>query len=187
MRVPSHAAVPAASASVRARALFRNFLRRELFTRYLGSITGLAWAFVHPLVLLVVYHFVFTTVFKTEHDGQLHVVLSSRASTLEGTVRAEGTSPAGDATVDVFTEDRDGWRISSPRTHKSDTGENGKFSVGGLAAGRYYAIAVAREGFRPVANPGEAFFDLLSREATPFVVGDGERRTLELRLWRWPD
>ena len=127
------------------------------------------------------------TTFKAEHDGQLHVVLSSRASTLEGTVRDDGTSPAGDATVYVFTEDRDGWRISSPRTHKSDTGENGKFSVGGLAAGRYYAIAVAREGFRPVANPGEAFFDLLSREATPFVVGDGERRTLELRLWRWPD
>jgi len=69
MRVPSHAAVPAASASVRARALFRNFLRRELFTRYLGSVTGLAWAFVHPLVLLVVYHFVFTTVFKTERFG----------------------------------------------------------------------------------------------------------------------
>ena len=69
MRVPSHAAVQAASASVRARALVRNFLRRELFTRYLGSVTGLAWAFVHPLVLLVVYHFVFTTVFKTERFG----------------------------------------------------------------------------------------------------------------------
>jgi ABC-type polysaccharide/polyol phosphate export permease len=69
MRSPSHAAVPAASAGVRARALYRNFLRRELFTRYLGSVTGLAWAFVHPLVLLVVYHFVFTTVFKTERFG----------------------------------------------------------------------------------------------------------------------
>jgi ABC-type polysaccharide/polyol phosphate export permease len=69
MRSPSHAAVPAASAGARARALYRNFLRRELFTRYLGSVTGLAWAFVHPLVLLVVYHFVFTTVFKTERFG----------------------------------------------------------------------------------------------------------------------
>ena len=127
------------------------------------------------------------TVFKQEHDGQLQVVLSSKASTLEGTVRGEGTSPPGEATVYVFGEDRSGWRMASPRTHKSDAGENGKFSVGGLAAGRYYAIAVAREGFRPVANPGEAFFDLLSKEATPFVIGDDERRTLELRLWRWPE
>jgi hypothetical protein len=127
------------------------------------------------------------TVFKQEDHGQLQVVLASRASTLEGSVRGEGSSPPGDATVYVFSEDRSGWRMSSPRTHKGDAGANGKFSVGGLAAGRYYAIAVAREGFRPPANPGESFFDLLSRNATPFVIGDDERRTLELPLWRWPE
>ena len=127
------------------------------------------------------------TVFKQEHDGQLQVVLSSRASALEGVVRGEGTPAPGEATVYVFGEDRSAWRMSSPRTHKSDTAENGKFSVAGLAAGRYYAIAVAREGFRPVVNPGDAFFELLSKEATPFVIGDDERRTLELRLWHWPE
>ena len=36
-------------------------------------------------------------------------------------------------------------------------------------------------------TPSEAFFDLLSKDATPFVIGDDERRTLELRLWRWPE
>ena len=61
--------VPAASAATRARALFVNFFRRELNTRYLGSLSGFAWAFVHPLVLLVVYHFVFTTIFKTKGFG----------------------------------------------------------------------------------------------------------------------
>ena len=48
----------------RNRALFANFFHRELFSRYLGSISGLAWAFVHPLALLAVYHFVFTTIFR---------------------------------------------------------------------------------------------------------------------------
>ncbi len=48
----------------RDRALFSNFYRRELKSRYLGSVTGLAWAFVHPIMLLAVYHFVFTTVFR---------------------------------------------------------------------------------------------------------------------------
>lgn len=61
--------VPAPSSGVRDRTLFANFLRRELFTRYLGSVSGLAWAFVHPLVLLVVYHFVFTTIFKAQRFG----------------------------------------------------------------------------------------------------------------------
>ena len=46
------------------RALFVNFFRRELFSRYLGSITGIAWAFLHPIALLAVYQFVFTTVFR---------------------------------------------------------------------------------------------------------------------------
>jgi lipopolysaccharide transport system permease protein len=49
----------------RARLLFNNFFRRELTTRYLGSMTGLAWALLHPLALLGVYGFVFTTVFRT--------------------------------------------------------------------------------------------------------------------------
>ncbi len=46
------------------RTLFRNFFQRELFGRYLGSITGLSWALIHPLALLAVYHFVFTSVFR---------------------------------------------------------------------------------------------------------------------------
>lgn len=48
----------------RNRALFANFLRRELGTRYLGTFTGGAWALLHPLALLAVYHFVFTTIFR---------------------------------------------------------------------------------------------------------------------------
>ncbi|MCC7114700.1 MAG: ABC transporter permease [Burkholderiales bacterium] len=55
---------PPADALVRARALFAQFFRREAPTRYLGSVTGLAWALVHPIALLAVYHFVFTTVFR---------------------------------------------------------------------------------------------------------------------------
>jgi len=56
-------------ARVRNRALFVNFFKRELVTRYLGSITGLAWALLHPLALLGVYHFVFTTVFRAGGFG----------------------------------------------------------------------------------------------------------------------
>ena len=50
--------------TARDRALFLNFFRRELTTRYLGSVTGFAWALLSPLALLGVYHFVFTHVFR---------------------------------------------------------------------------------------------------------------------------
>ena len=62
--VPGDFASANAARFTRHRALFSNFFRRELFARYLGSVSGFAWAFLHPLALLGVYHFVFTTVFR---------------------------------------------------------------------------------------------------------------------------
>lgn len=38
--------------------------RREIIGRYQGSILGLAWSFFHPLLLLLVYTFVFSVIFK---------------------------------------------------------------------------------------------------------------------------
>jgi len=57
--------------SARDRALFANFLQREIATRYLGSVTGFAWALLNPLAALAVYHFVFTHIFRaTGFAGQ---------------------------------------------------------------------------------------------------------------------
>ncbi len=70
---PLRAAAPAAGR--RNVALFVNFFRRELTTRYLGSATGLAWALLHPLALLGVYHFVFTQVFRTRGFGDQSFLL----------------------------------------------------------------------------------------------------------------
>lgn len=74
-RVLRTADASAADDARRHRALFTNFFRRELTTRYLGSITGLAWALLHPLALLGVYHFVFTTVFRTGRFGDASFLL----------------------------------------------------------------------------------------------------------------
>ena len=63
-RRPERAGPGAAGSLARHRTLFSNFFKRELFSRYLGSVTGLAWALLHPLALLAVYYFVFTRVFR---------------------------------------------------------------------------------------------------------------------------
>jgi len=125
------------------------------------------------------------TVFRREHDGRVEIVLTSRSSTVEGQIRSEADT--GEATVYVFSDDRSAWSMSSPRTVYSDVPEGGRFTVSGLVAGRYYAIAIARDGFRPPPTAGPAFFELLSRDATAFTIGDDERRTLNLTLWRWPE
>jgi ABC-type polysaccharide/polyol phosphate export permease len=66
--MPRNAVSADAGGFARRRALFSNFFRREFFSRYLGSVSGLAWAFLNPIALLAVYHFVFTTVF---HAGPM--------------------------------------------------------------------------------------------------------------------
>jgi len=61
---------PRTLGAARDRALFANFFQREIQTRYLGSVTGLAWALVTPIALLAVYQFVFTEIFPARGFGQ---------------------------------------------------------------------------------------------------------------------
>jgi ABC-type polysaccharide/polyol phosphate export permease len=46
--------------------LLLNFFQREIKTRYIGSVTGLFWALIHPVALLAVYAMVFTTIFRVK-------------------------------------------------------------------------------------------------------------------------
>jgi homopolymeric O-antigen transport system permease protein len=46
------------------RELIMQLTRREVLSRYRGSVLGLAWSFFNPLLMLVVYTFVFSVVFK---------------------------------------------------------------------------------------------------------------------------
>lgn len=46
------------------RTLIARMAKREVVARYRGSIVGLTWSFVNPVLLLLVYTFVFSVVFK---------------------------------------------------------------------------------------------------------------------------
>ena len=48
----------------RNRSLILQMSKREVVGRYRGSILGIAWSFFNPLIMLAVYTFVFSTVFK---------------------------------------------------------------------------------------------------------------------------
>jgi len=51
------------------RQLILQMTKREVVGRYRGSIMGLAWSFFNPVLLLVVYTFVFSVVFKARWGG----------------------------------------------------------------------------------------------------------------------
>jgi len=44
---------------------------REIIGRYKGSVIGLAWSFFNPLLMLTIYTFVFSVVFKAKWDSDL--------------------------------------------------------------------------------------------------------------------
>lgn len=50
----------------RRRGLFVGFLRRELTTRYAGTLAGGLWALAQPVLLLAIYAFVFRVVFRVQ-------------------------------------------------------------------------------------------------------------------------
>ncbi|MEX3555778.1 MAG: ABC transporter permease [Burkholderia gladioli] len=51
------------------RGLIGALVRREIVGRYRGSVLGLVWSFVNPVLLLAVYTFVFSEVFKARWSG----------------------------------------------------------------------------------------------------------------------
>lgn len=53
----------------RHRSLIRQLVRREIVGRYRGSIAGLSWSLLHPVLMLAIYTFVFSSVFGARWTG----------------------------------------------------------------------------------------------------------------------
>jgi lipopolysaccharide transport system permease protein len=66
-----HPATPIAmfSSLWRNRQLIWQMARRDINSRYRGSIIGLAWSFINPILMLLVYTFVFSVVFKARWNA----------------------------------------------------------------------------------------------------------------------
>ncbi len=54
---------------IRYRGLIQSLVARELKARYRGSVLGFFWSFINPLLLLLVYSFVFSTVMPNKTEG----------------------------------------------------------------------------------------------------------------------
>ena len=54
---------------IRYRGLIASLVARDLKARYRGSVLGFLWSFVNPLLLLLIYSFIFTKVIPNETTG----------------------------------------------------------------------------------------------------------------------
>jgi lipopolysaccharide transport system permease protein len=60
---------------VRHRQLILQMTKREVIGRYKGSVLGLAWSFFNPILMLAVYTFVFSVVFKSKWSNADGIVM----------------------------------------------------------------------------------------------------------------
>lgn len=67
--LPSLSPVGLVTGSWRNRSLIRQLVWREIVGRYRGSVAGLSWSLLYPVLMLAVYTFVFSTVFGARWTG----------------------------------------------------------------------------------------------------------------------
>jgi len=118
-----------------------------------------------------------------EDVNDIEVALTDQISNLSGLV----TNGRGDMVKDywtvVFARDHDKW--SSGRYVRTSRGDrDGRFKVTGLPAAEYFVIAV------DALDPGESsdpdFLSRLETRASRFSLGEGETKTLDLKLTSVP-
>ncbi|MDH0748958.1 ABC transporter permease [Pseudomonas sp. GD03842] len=66
---PSAGPVSLAISLWKNRSLISQMTKREVIGRYRGSVMGLAWSFFNPILMLAVYTFVFSEIFKSRWVG----------------------------------------------------------------------------------------------------------------------
>jgi hypothetical protein len=110
----------------------------------------------------------------------VEVILTSKVTEVKGGVKA-GNDPAMDYTVVIFSDEPDKWRVPSSRHIATGRpNQQGQFQVKNLPAGSYYAIALEYSPQGEWNDP--EVLERLKSKATSFTVGEGEVKTLDLKL-----
>jgi hypothetical protein len=111
------------------------------------------------------------------------ITLTDRVTTLTGTITEAGGQPAATAGVVVFPAERALWRNfgNQPRRIRFVTASTrGTFSVRGLPAGDYLAVAIDDSYGDKWQDP--SFLEAASRLAARFTLNWSETTAIEVKL-----
>ena len=89
--------------------------------------------------------------------------------------------PSGDLSIVLFSTDRAMWFNGSRRVRPAvRPATDGRFTFTGLVAGEYYLAALT--DVTPADLNSPQFLELVIPAAIKMAVGDGERKTQDLRI-----
>jgi hypothetical protein len=118
----------------------------------------------------------------SERVDDVQIVLSNRLSVVSGSVGTDRGEPAKDYVVIVFADDPDRWGPMSRHVGSARPDQQGQFEVKGLPPGNYLALAVDYLEEGQERDP--EFLHDMRPSGTSFALGEGERKTLALRMVR---
>ena len=112
-------------------------------------------------------------------DGAV-ITFTDRVTELNGTIQDAGGQPAPEYHVVVFARDKAYWTAQSRRIRSARPAADGRYVIPNLPPGDYLMTAVTD------IEPGEWFdptlLESLSRSAIALTIGEGEKKTQDLRL-----
>jgi hypothetical protein len=115
-----------------------------------------------------------------EDISGLEVELTNRTSMLSGVVTNARGQPVTDYSAIIFSQDRGRWGEDSRYFSTGRPDQDGRYKVSGLPAGEYFAIAV--DSVDPAEAASPEFLERASARAVRFTLGDGETRSVDLKL-----
>jgi hypothetical protein len=116
---------------------------------------------------------------------RVDVVLTDRVSEIGGRVTDEDGQLSADGTVVVFPEDQSRWTAPSRLVRGVRPGVDGQYFIDDLPPAAYRAVAVEALPRNAWNDPG--VLERLWPLSIHFQLGEGESRTVNLRLVRAPD
>jgi hypothetical protein len=122
-------------------------------------------------------------------DGdKVTIVMTTRASTIEGVVTDDKGQPANGGMLLLFSEDKSGWRTNSVHTRRSGADITGHFRMQGLLPGRYLLIALPQERANALnfGSTDPLLFEQFAKEATSITVAEDEQRQVDIKISAGP-
>ncbi len=115
-----------------------------------------------------------------EEIGDVEVILTRQMASLAGRVTNAKGQPTTDYVVALFASDASKWGLMSRYVYAVRPDQSGAFTVKGLPAGDY--LAVALDYLEPGEEGDPETLERLRPVATSVTIGDGEAKTLNLKI-----
>ena len=117
---------------------------------------------------------------STENSG-LQVILTDKVSDLNGKVTTARGDVTRDYTVVVFPDDPAKWAFPSRFVKTGRADQQGQFRIRGLPPNDRY-LAVAVDYLEDGEGTDPQFLEQIKDRATRFALGDGESKSLDLKI-----